>query len=196
MTLALLALAALTPVASETIPTGQVVFPSAAVAFEKGIAACEALYAGAYAGERSQPDGLGPFTRRGVPMSGSGDEAKVNMLMLSNLSHVYKANLSGVEGPVYIVLTESLRTCRVGSFDSAESHASALAALTDPASGWVAKPTRSSTASARMQIFEKDLGSWTAVLNISWPAGPGTGPNGLSAMATMAATPKRATGVQ
>ena len=167
-------------------------FPSAAVAFQTGVEACEGLYAGAYRAERSNPDGLGPFSRRGFYMSGSGDEAKVGMLMLGQKSHVYKATVSGGQGVVYLVLTESLRICRVGSFDSAWSHSSALAALTDPGSGWVARQTTSSSPSAQMRAFEKDLGSWSAVLNISWANDPGAGPNGLSAMATMAANPKRA----
>jgi hypothetical protein len=196
MLTALLALAAIALAGSEPDHGDPIVFPSAAVAFQKGVEACEGLYSGAYSAERSNPDGLGPFSRRGFYMSGSGDEAKVDMLMLSQKSHVYKATVSGEQGVVYLVLTDSLRICRVGSFDSAQSHAAALATLTDPNSGWLPQPTTSSSASAQMQMFEKDLGSWSAVLNVSWPNGPRTGPNGLTAMATMAANPKRAAPVQ
>ena len=187
MSLAWLLLAVLAATGPETDRSDPIVFPSAEVAFERGVRACEGLYSGAYADERSEE--VGPFTRRGFYMSGSGDEAKVNMLMLSDLSHVYKASVSGSDGVVYVVLTESLRTCRIGSFDSAPSHAGALATLTDPKSGWVAVPTTSSSAAARMQAFEKDMGNWHVVLNLSWPVVHGTGPRGLTAMATMAASP-------
>lgn len=189
MTMALLTLAAVAAVAPETDHSGQIVFPSAKVAFEKGIAACEGLYSGAYRDERSEE--VGPFSRRGFYMSGSGDEAKVNMLMLSRKSHAYKATGSGGDGIVYVLLTESLSICRVGSFDAAQSHAVALATLKDPRSGWVAQPTPT-LPNATMQLFEKDLGRWHAILNISWPADGVTGPYGLTATATMFVYERRA----
>lgn len=189
MPTALLAIAAIAVAGTPSDAGEPIVFPSAAVAFQKGIEVCEGLYAGSYRAERSNPDGMGPFSRRGFYMSGSGDEAKVDMLMLSQKAHVYKATVRD-GGVVYVVLTDSLRVCRVGGFDSPEAHASALAVLAGSGSGWIAQPTTSSSASARMQVFEKDLGSWSVVLNVSWPSGPGVGPNGLTAMATMAANPR------
>ena len=196
MSLALLALAAIAPVGPDVDRNEQIVFPSAEVAFETGIEICEDVYVGSLGGERSQPSKLGPFSRRGFYMSRSGDEAKVNMLMLSQLSHVYKASVSDGKGVVYALLTQSLLTCRVGSFDATQSHVSALATFADRKSGWVAKHTKSSSPSAKMQLFEKDLGLWTLILNISWPSGADTGPNGLTAMATMAANKKPPASVQ
>jgi hypothetical protein len=181
----LFALAAIAPAGSEAGPAEPIVFPSAEAAFETGVKACEGLYAGAFRTERSAPDGLGPFSRRGFYMSGSGDEARVNMLMLSSVAHVYKATVSGGADVAYVVLTQSLTTCRVGSFGTAESHGRALAYLTDVKSGWVAKPTKSPSPSAKMQLFQKTLGSTVGTLNISWPSGSGKGPNGLTAMATL-----------
>lgn len=107
------------------------------------------------------------------------------MLMLSSVSHVYKAAVSGGAEVAYIILTQSLTTCRVGSFGATESHGRALAYLTDAKSGWVAKPTKSPSPSAKMQLFQKNLGSTVATLNISWPNGPGKDTNGLTAMATL-----------
>ena len=118
-------------------------------------------------------------------MSATGDEAKVNMLMVGNQPHVYRGAVAGGAGVVYIVLTPSPLVCRVGAFDAAHAHGEALLRLVDPASGWLPELTTSTTPAAGMQIFRKDLGEARATVNISWPAGPQAGPNGLTAMATM-----------
>ena len=161
-------------------------FSSAEEAFDKAIDACEQVYAGALRGERSDPSKPGPMTRRGFYMSGSGDEAKVNMLMPAAVGHVFKGNVASGQGVVYIVLTRAPLSCRVGSFDVPQSHIKAMKRLADPTSGWAAQRTASPTNSASMQLFEKTLEKTKATLNVSWPASPsGAGPNGLAAMATM-----------
>jgi hypothetical protein len=163
----------------------QIVFPSAADAFDTGIDACEALYAGALRREKRDRSEAGPFSERGFYMSASGDEAKVNMLMIGNRAHVYKGSTKDQAGVVYIVFSLSPLSCRVGSFDAPSSEASALKRLSEPSSGWVARPTTSPSPAAKMQLFDKELVGSRATLNVSWPSGSGVGPNGLSGMTTM-----------
>lgn len=162
-----------------------IVFPSASTAFESGIRACEAIYAGALRGEKSDPNKPGPMSRRGFYMSASGDEAKVNSLMIGRQAQVFKGNVNGSAGVVYVVLSTSPLACRVGSFDAQGSEASALKRLSDRNSGWIALPTNSPTPAAKMQRFQKSMGGATATLNLSWPSEQKKGPNGLAAMATM-----------
>ena len=170
------------PVDATAVP---IVFPSASSAFESGIRACEAVYAGILRGEKSDPGKPGPFSQRGFYMSGAGDEAKVNMLMPAAQAHVYKGTIKDKAGVVYIVFSVSPLACRVGSFDAPDSEAGALKRLAEPSSGWVAQPTASPSPAAKMQRFQKRLPGALATLNLSWPAVRGTGPNGLAAMATM-----------
>lgn len=184
MSLLALPLALMASGAADTTAT-PVVFPSASIAFANGIRACEAVYAGILRGEKSDPNKPGPFSQRGFYMSGAGDEAKVNMLMLAPQAHVYKGSIKDKAGVVYIVFSLSPLACRVGSFDAPDSEAGALAHLAEPNSGWVAQPTSSPSPAAKMQRFQKRLPGAQATLNLSWPAVPGTGPNGLAAMATM-----------
>jgi hypothetical protein len=162
-----------------------IVFPSASIAFESGVRACEAVYAGLLRGEKTDPDKPGPFSQRGFYMSGAGDEAKVNMLMLAPQAHVYKGSVKDKAGVVYIVFSLSPLACRVGSFDAPDSEAGALERLAERSSGWAALPTSSPSPAAKMQRFQKRLPGALATLNLSWPAVRGTGPNGLAAMATM-----------
>lgn len=169
------------------VTSAPVSFPSADAAFAGAVEACEALYSGTLRGERSDPNGPGPMTRRGFVLSARGDEARVNMLMLARTGHVYKANVANGSGVVYIVLTTAPLACRAGSFDSPGGHEAALTRLTR--TGWAAQVTRSSSPSARMQLFQKSIRERSAVLNISWPATARPGPNGLSAMATMVLEP-------
>lgn len=162
-----------------------IVFSSASIAFERGILACEEVYAGALRREKSDPGKLGPFSQRGFYMSASGDEAKVNMLMLGPQAHVYKGTIKDGAGVVYIVFSLSPLACRVGSFDASSSQAAALEHLFAPNSGWVAQSSSSPAPSAKMQMFQKYFVGALATLNVSWPVAQGTGSNGLSAMATM-----------
>lgn len=162
-----------------------IVFPSASVAFESGIRACEWIYAGVLRGEKSDPSKPGPLSQRGFYMSGAGDEAKVDMLMPGRQAHVYKGSVKGGAGVVYIVLSLSPHACRVGSFDAPDSEVSALKHFAERSSGWVALPTSSPSPAAKMQQFQKPLAGALATLNLSWPVVQGTGPNGLAAMATM-----------
>jgi len=162
-----------------------IVFPSAAVAFEQGIAACEAVYDGALRGEKSDPTKPGPFSRRGFHMSASGDEAKVDMLMLGSQAHVFKGSVEGAAGVVYIVFSRSPLACRVASFDAPDSHSVAVAQLNKAGSGWAAQATSSPSPAVKMQLFRKDIAGKPATLNLSWPVEAGKGPNGLAAMATM-----------
>lgn len=167
-----------------------IVFPSTSVAFENGIRACERVYDGVLRGNKSDPNKPGPFSERGFYMSGTGDEAKVNMLIPGRQAHVYKGSVKGGAGVVYIVLSTSPHACRVGSFDAPDSEVSALKYLAERSSGWVALPTSSPSLAAKMQRFEKPVGGELATLNLSWPVVPSAGANGLSAMATMIITRK------
>jgi len=162
-----------------------IVFRSAAEAFERGILACEEVYAGTLRREKSAPNKPGPFSQRGFYMSATGDEAKVNTLTLGRESHVYKGSIAGGAGVVYIVFSLSPLACRVGSFDAPASEAVALGRLAESHSGWVAQQASSPSPTAKMQMFQKQISGTLATLNISWPIAQGMGPNGLSAMATM-----------
>ncbi len=185
MTIVTLSLALIAAAQASATPASPIIFPSAAVAFEEGIMACEAVYTGGLKGEKSDPAKPGPFSQRGFYMSASGDEAKVNMLMLGQRAHVYKGSVDGAAGVVYIVFSLAPLACRVGSFDAPGSHAGALEQLNKPGSGWAAQATSSPSPAAKMQLFQKDIAGKPATLNLSWPVSQGAGPNGLAAMATM-----------
>ncbi|MBJ7500288.1 MAG: hypothetical protein JHC57_11115 [Sphingopyxis sp.] len=185
MTLAALSLALTVVGQANAAAVNPITFPSASVAFEKGVMACEAVYTGALTGEKSDPDKPGPFSQRGFYMSASGDEAKVNMLMLGQQAHVYKGSVEGAAGVVYIVFSRAPLACRVASFDAPDSHEGVLEQLNKRGSGWVAQATTSPSPAAKMQLFRKEIVGKPVTLNLSWPVARGKGPNGLAAMATM-----------
>lgn len=170
-------------------PGRQYTFPSAAAAFERGMAACEEVYSAGLSGERGDPNKPNLFSRHGFRGSRSPVDPRVEPLKMGSVALVFAADVGGA-GQVYVILTRQPLACRVASFDAPDSHR--LAYNNVEKRGWKkpAKPTVSSSAAAKMQLFDKKLRGGTASVNISWPAAPGPGPSGLSAMATMMFTPR------
>ncbi len=176
-------LAMATAVAGKPTPGN---FTSQDDAFLSGMKACEQFYP-------SGPipaDAPGPFTDNGFPMSDIKTEnpARVRMLVVGQRAHVFRARFVTSSAEVYAALTESPLLCRVGSFDVA-SHVKAMAYYASAASGWTKVETASQTPGVGMQRFTRTVDRKELWINVSWIES-GTGPNGLTAMASMFIEPK------
>lgn len=165
-------------------------------AFYNGTAACEDFFVGLINHVKVAPTQPGPFDDHGFHNSDAATEDPVRVAMLGRgyRRHVYRATIAENGLQAYAVLSETPLLCRVGGFDD-PSYRKSYAYYSAPANGWTRVETMSTTPGVEMLRFSKIQGAMTIWINLSRPTAAATGPNGLTAMAsvfterTSAATP-------